>query len=178
LKKYYNYKRPDLSKYIVPSHQENKRLQALYPWSIGIFIALIIASFFFAEGKWKDLLSFSGFAVGLFSVTQTIRKRGKEHFIRADEDALEWLLTEEDPKIAVPITDIKWIKQEMDGSFTVARKSSASAGFSLKQFHEVMKEEIIGSIQQIAAKQSVNLINFPSAPKGCLKQFNSYSLQL
>jgi hypothetical protein len=150
-----------MSVFTNPSHPENVRLRALYPWSIRIFMVLVAGSVIYLWGDWKNLfLLLFGFGGTLWSVTQTIRKKAKAHFVAITRERIEWVLSEQEHGISVPFSNLRWIKQEKDGSIVLARKRKESTCIDLREFPDRLREQIILEIKETAAQQKVDYINF------------------
>ena len=147
-------------------HTKAKKRRDLFN---NIMFAGIVIYFFLSVFAYDWNKGFK-FAPNIFIVLYLIwsgidhwRARRRKFSIQINEECIEWLLSDSEKRKAVYWNGIRWIKSEKDGGITFFRESSFSEHFSLVDFSEENREEIIRLLQEKANTRQIRLINF-SAP--------------
>ena len=151
-----------MARFIVHPHPRRKKLEEAYQYFLIVFTVLGIMSLFYFDwdGGGRRAVNLILFLFLFWSAIDRLRRKKKEHFLKINEDHLEWLISEQEEKTRVPWNDIRWIKKEKDGGITLFQDSSFSKHFPLNGFTEDDATSIYKLIQETAIQKEIRLINF------------------
>lgn len=135
--------------------------------SIFLIVAGVILLFFPLYANSDQSLDIINSIIAISLVwlgIRRLRKKSKDFFIDINETAVEWIVDERlEEAFLAEWKDIRWIKQEHNGSITIFQGSSFSKSLPLKEFTEEDKTGILQLLQETAGKKQVRLINFSDA---------------
>lgn len=90
-----------------------------------------------------------------------IKALRRNYHVEINDVYIEWLLPLPGAYVSVVVwNDIRWIKQENNGSITFSQQSSFRNTLRLDNFHEADKWQILSELYTIASAKEIRLINF------------------
>jgi len=156
-----------MSRFVIHINEKKKKRQRLFAYvfaGTGLLTLLLIIVF-------DDTHKFRRFGglfiaiMGLWSAVSSFRNMDKVRFVDIDEDHIEWDVYEKsENRILIYWKDIRWIKNEKDNSVTIYQDSSFSNNFSLAEFTDQDKNQLLYSLQEYAGKRQISVINFSGMP--------------
>lgn len=154
-----------MARFIIYKNVQKQRNALLL--SYFLIVTGVILLFFTVYTDVYQLPSISGGIIAINLIWLGIRrlgKKSKDFFIDINEIAVEWIVDERlEEAFLAEWKDIRWIKQEHNGSITIFQESSFSKSLPLKEFTEEDKTGILQLLQETAGKKQVRLINFSDA---------------
>lgn len=106
------------------------------------------------------LIAVNGIWIGMDSFI----KMGKLRFVEINEQTIEWMIYDKNyPVTFIDWKDVRWIKEERDGSVTVFQDSSFASNLSLNELTPGDKKEVLHLLVQYANMRQLRLVNFSEA---------------
>lgn len=97
----------------------------------------------------------------IWNAIAAIRSSRRASYVDISETCIEWLAQYTSAEVVVvDWNDIRWIKQEQDGSITFNQESSFSSNLRVADFSEEDKFQILRQLYIIASTRKIHLINF------------------
>lgn len=106
----------------------------------------------------------SHLVIAIFFISNAIaaiRSSRRASYVDISETCIEWLAQYTNAEVmVVDWNDIRWLKQEQDGSITFNQESSFSSNLRVTDFSEEDKFQILRQLYMIASARKIHLINF------------------
>jgi hypothetical protein len=148
-----------MSRFVVYQDPKKNKRQLLFAWiTIGAGFLGLVSLFFnrqnrIAAGAILPIwLLWSGF--------ERLMKSRREFFLEIDNHQLYWHLREFESRQTVLWDDVRWIKQEKDGTISFYMASSFRAGFHPALFTQAEQQQLLNEIVGIATEKQLELVNF------------------
>ncbi len=130
--------------------------------ALGFFCLAMLIYYLFVDAPTMRRAFYICFAIQFTSSGYSRLKEAKrkEFFLEIDEDELTWIMQQTGKPMNIEWNDIRWLKKTRDEGILIFRESSFSVGFSLANFREEDKMQILSLIEQYAAQRKIRMINF------------------
>lgn len=146
--------------HINESKRRRKRYWAYLQLVLGISVLFL---YLFFDDR-STFYRVSHLVIAIFFISNAIaaiRSSRREHYVDINEKSIEWLPLYTSAEVSVvDWDDVRWIKQEQDGSITFNQESSFSSNLRVDGFLEEDKFQILRQLYMIASARKIQLINF------------------
>ena len=149
-----------MATFFMPDSKIRKKYRVVYQYFkiISAFLCLVGLFYFDWNPDLKTVLRTILVLYFLWTAIDLLRRSKREHFIEITQEHISSKSADDISR--VNWDDIRWIKKEKDGGITVFQESSFSKHFSLKDFSEEDRKDILGLLQGNANARQIRLINF------------------
>jgi hypothetical protein len=148
-----------MSRFIVYKDPKKNKRQLLFAWiTIGVGFLGLVFLFLYKEKRIAARVILPIWL--LWSGFERLMKIRREYFLEINDRQLYWYLREFNPRQTVLWDDVRWIKQEKDGTISFYMASSFRAGFHPGIFTQAEQEQVLNEITGIAMEKHLELVNF------------------
>lgn len=145
----------------IEAHKRRKKLYWAYlQWVLGI-VVLLLYLIFDEENTFSRV---AHIVIALFFISNGVsgmKALRRNYYVEINDVYIEWLPQLPGAYVSVVVwDDIRWIKQENDGSITFSQQSSFSNTLRFTDFSPADKLQIMRELYSIASGKQLRLINF------------------
>ncbi|MBI2274589.1 MAG: hypothetical protein HYU70_12385 [Bacteroidetes bacterium] len=144
--------------------EANKRRKKLYWAYLQLVLGIVVLTLYLFFDEESSFARVSHILIAFFFISNGvsgIRALRRNYYVEINDVYIEWLPQFPGAYVSVVVwDDIRWIKQENDGSITFSQQSSFSNTLRLTDFPVVDKLQIMRELYSIASAKQLRLINF------------------
>lgn len=144
--------------------EANKRRKKLYWAYLQLVLGIVVLTLYLFFDEESSFARVSHILITFFFISNGvsgIRALQRNYYVEINDVYIEWLPQLPGAYFSIVVwDDIRWIKQENDGSITFSQQSSFSNTLRLTDFPAVDKLQIMRELDSIASAKQLRLINF------------------
>lgn len=144
--------------------EANKRRKKLYWAYLQLVLGIVVLTLYLFFDEKSSFARVSHILIAFFFISNGvsgIRALRRNYYVEINDVYIEWLPQLPGAYVSIAVwDDIRWIKQENDGSITFSQQSSFSNTLRLTDFPVVDKLQIMRELYSITSAKQLRLINF------------------
>jgi hypothetical protein len=152
-----------MARYALQLDPSKRRKKLFWAW-LQLMLGIVVLMLYLIFDEENTFSRVAHIIIALFLISNGvsgIRTVRKNHYVEINEVSIEWLPQLPGAIVSMVVwDDIRWIKQENDGSITFNQQSSFSNTLRLADFSSKDKLQILSELYSIASARQIKLINF------------------
>lgn len=141
-----------------------KRQKKLYWAWLQLVLGIVVLLLYLVFDEENTFSRVAHIVIAIFFISNGvsgIKASRRNYYVEINDVYIEWLPQLPSAYVSVVVwDDIRWIKQEMDGSITFSQQSSFRNTLRLASFSEEDKWQILRELYVTASTKQLRLINF------------------
>lgn len=144
--------------------EAHKRRKKLYWAYLQLLLGIVVLLLYLILDEENTFSRVAHIVIALFFISNGvsgIKALRRNYYVEINDVYIEWLPQLPGAYVSVVVwDDIRWIKQENDGSITFSQQSSFSNTLRLTDFSPADKLQIMRELYSVASGKQLRLINF------------------